>query len=449
MLWPRTVVVFGAPSSIDELGELIQSLGPSCVLVEDEAALAEALGNRDSCCLIDADAKSKDGRVDDRVLELVRRSGRRALVLSSSGDPAEIDRVVEGGVEDYVSRPVHRRELVLRLNALLREKDRVVCIGGGTGLFAVLTALKSLPSMLLTSVVSMADDGGSSGRLRASFGILPPGDVRRSLVALSNAPELMNHVMGYRFMSGAGLDGHNVGNLILAALADLTGDMPQAVKALGDILNVQGLVLCITGQESTLCAEFEGGKTVRGESQIDLCTGRDPALKLTRLWHEPATRCAPDVYASILAADLVIIGPGDLYTSVVAGLAVGDVGRAIAKTKAHRLYICNLMTKPGETHGYDVADHVRETIRDIGGDHLDEVLVSTTLPSPAAVLEYRAKGQFPVRLKDRGALAAITRAQILEEDVGHHSQLVRHDEAKLRATVERVLEERASATADL
>ncbi|MFO0723866.1 MAG: uridine diphosphate-N-acetylglucosamine-binding protein YvcK [Myxococcota bacterium] len=449
MFAPRVVVVLGRPRSLVELGPLIESLGLQPALVEGPEALALALQEKHTSCLIDLDACSADGVIDAATLEVLSRARRPAMVLSSHGDPDRIDRAMDHGVRDWAARPVQPRELALRLSALLREKSRVVCLGGGTGLFTVLTALKTLPAMLLTSVVSMADDGGSSGRLRASFGILPPGDVRRSLVALSNAPEMMNHVMGYRFAGGEGLEGHNVGNLILAALADLTGDMPRAVKALGDILNVQGLVLCITGQESTLTAEFAGGLIVRGESHIDLCTDRDPALRLRRLWHEPAARCTADVYAALRGADLVILGPGDLYTSVIAGLVIQDVARAIAHSKAHRLYITNLMTKPGETSGYDAADHVREVLRYLGGDHLDEVLISSTLPTPSAVLEYRKKGQVPVRLTDRNALATLTRARITEADIGHSSQLVRHDEVKLRDCVERVLEERASATQDL
>ena len=181
----------------------------------------------------------------------------------------------------------------------------------------------------------MSDDGGSSGQLRASFGVLPPGDVRRSLVALSNAPEVMSFVMQYRFEAGDGLSGHSLGNLLITAMAERTGGMQSAVKALGDVLNVQGLVMCVTENATTLCAEFEDARVVRGESAIDRCLERPACLRVRRVWHEPDAETSVDVLAALFAADLVVIGPGDLYTSVLSALIVSGVADGVAPQPCH------------------------------------------------------------------------------------------------------------------
>ncbi len=334
------------------------------------------------------------------------------------------------GASDVLSAPLHKRELILRLSAAVHRKLRIACIGGGTGLFVTLSGMKSVPRVLLSSVVTMSDDGGSSGRLRASFGVLPPGDVRRSLVALSNAPEIMNYIMQYRFDDGGELSGHSLGNLLLTALTSYTGGMPDAVKVLGDLLNVQGIIMCASEEASTLCARFTDGRVVRGESGIDRCEGRPAELRISSLWHEPSAATTTDVVASIAAADLVIIGPGDLYTSVLSGLVVDGVAESLRAARGKRLYVCNLMTKPGETHGYDVAAHVEAVVEALGADVLDYVLVSTTPLDPGAIRSYAEENQHPVAL-DAERVSRVTRAALISSDVGDHARLVRHDSSKL------------------
>ncbi|HEY2516232.1 MAG TPA: 2-phospho-L-lactate transferase CofD family protein, partial [Polyangiaceae bacterium] len=246
-----------------------------------------------ACAVVDLDGD----RVEDP-LEAVREAAAERVPVVAVGTKLDTDRIFalfEAGARDVLLAPLHKRELMLRLSALLNGKPRIACIGGGTGLYTVLSGLREAPRLLLSSIVTMSDDGGSSGRLRASFGVLPPGDVRRSLVALSNAPEVMSYVMQYRFEHGEGLTGHSLGNLLLTALAELGGGMQGAVKALGDVLNVQGLVMCVTTQEATLCAEFEDGRSVRGESAIDLCLERPAGLRVRRVWHEPPAATTPDV----------------------------------------------------------------------------------------------------------------------------------------------------------
>jgi uncharacterized cofD-like protein len=383
----------------------------------------------------DLDAPGSDlGRIVGAMRE-VRGRGGRGVVVGTSIPLSTVRALFDAGASDVIAAPLPQRELILRLGAVVHFKLRVACIGGGTGLFTVLDALKTVPHALLASIVTMSDDGGSSGRLRTSFGVLPPGDVRRSLVALSNAPEVMNFVMQYRFAAGDGLSGHSLGNLLLTAMAERTGGMQSAVKALGDVLNVQGLVMCVTENATTLCAEFEDRRVVRGESAIDRCLERPADLRVRRVWHEPDAETNSDVLAALLAADLIVIGPGDLYTSVLSALIVRGVADGVRLSHAKRLYVCNLMTKPGETDAYDAVDHVAEVVSALGGDALDYVLVASSDLDPEAVASYAAQGQRPVAVPSAERLRKVTRAELIAADISHRAQLVRHDETKLRAEI--------------
>lgn len=379
---------------------------------------------------------------DRRVLEVAAPSlqtGRPPVVLL--GMPSTAERVLEAyqrGVAYYVIKPFHPRELVSCIYALLHRQQRVVCLGGGTGLYTLLLGLKTLPNTHLTSIVGMSDDGGSTGRIREAFGILPPGDVRRSLVALSAAPTLMKDLIQYRFSEGEGLKDHNLGNLLLAAVTQLTGSMAEAVRAMGDILNIQGIVLPVTTTLNTLVAEFEDGTLVRGERLIDVPTGRSSRLRIRRLWQEPETEANPNALAAILAADVVTIGPGDLFTSVIATLAVKGIAQAIQASRARTIYVCNLMTKPGETSGFTVADHVREVVQYLGADVLDEVFVSNTPLSTEAVRHYAQKDQEPVRLDDEPVLRGVTKARLVAGDVTSAEELVRHDSLRLAQELARL-----------
>ncbi|HQB12588.1 MAG TPA: uridine diphosphate-N-acetylglucosamine-binding protein YvcK, partial [Candidatus Omnitrophota bacterium] len=343
------------------------------------------------------------------------------------------------GVNDHILKPFSPRELVLRVRAMIERRKRMACLGGGTGLFTLLTALKTIPGILLTSIVNMSDDGGSSGRLRSSFGVLPPGDIRRSLVALSNAPAVMNELMRYRFVRGQELEDHSVGNLLLTALSEIKGSMAEAVRSLGDILNVQGVVLPISKNSTRIVAEFEDGTVIRGESLISEGKGRVPSLKIRKIWHEPEAVCEPNAYASLLHADLILIGPGDLYTSVITNLVIPEVQKALVKTPAKKAYLCNLMTKPGETAHFDAAEHVRSLVVSFGRDILDYVIVSNTRFSQSAVARYAKLGQRPVLAGRQRAFREITRAKVILADIGHDTILVRHDESKLRRHIIKLL----------
>ncbi len=407
--------------------------------VEDEKSFLRKLSKSPKTVIVDEDFAGVNIFRKSSLLAVLKRSKHPFIVLSPSKDTRHIASIYAAGAADTIVKPFSTRELVMRVIAVAERKKHIACIGGGTGLFTLLLGLKTLPNALLTSIVNMSDDGGSSGKLSQSFGILPPGDIRRSLVALSNAPEVMNQIMQYRFDRGGELRGHSFGNIFLTVLAQVKGSMPEAVRALSDILNIQGIVLPATTTLTTLVAKFENGHVERGESKIDLCEGRRVDLKITKLWRDPEPDVHPDAYASILHADVVIIGPGDLYTSIISNLGVNDLRHALLTTKAKIIYVCNLMTKPGETAAFDAADHVREIVRSLGKDILHTILISNSKLSSESIHEYSKKNQIPVTIKNKLKLQKATKAKIVYADIGNETELVRHDSMKLRNEIEKLM----------
>lgn len=374
------------------------------------------------------------------VMKALKESKRDYIIVSSQKDFSSILEAKKNGAVDYIIRPYNQREFILRFNAVVQKKTRVACLGGGTGLFTLLLGLKTIPDVLLTSVVTMSDDGGSSGKISQAFGILPPGDIRRSLVALSNAPELMNQIMQHRFEKKGEFQGHSFGNIFLTVLAEVTGSMSEAVRALSDILNIQGIVLPASRTQTRLVARFEDGTVVKGESNIDLGIGRRLDLRIADLWHEPEAQGDPDAYSSIINANVVTLGPGDLFTSVGANLIIKDIRDALQKTPAQKVYICNLMTKPGETSKFKAVDHLREIIKYLGGDYLDFVLLSDSKLSNEAITEYAKKNQSPVVPGDIHEIRKLTKAQIIAADIGNETELVRHDSLKLKDEIQRIIQ---------
>lgn len=362
-----------------------------------------------------------------------------AIVFTRTAGQREEIRTSDLPRTDAVPIPTPTRTLVDRILSLLRGRTRVACVGGGTGLFTLLRGLRTLPGLSLTSVVSMSDDGGSTGRLRDGFGVLPPGDVRRSLIALSSAPELLNELMGYRFVRGGELSGHNLGNLMLTALSEMRGGMSAAVRALGSILGIQGRVVPVTEENVSLVAELEDGTVVRGETRIDLLPPAAPGRRIRRLRCEPEGHVSEAARRAFAEADVILLGPGDLYTSIVANLVVGGVADAIAASPARTVYLTNVMTKPGETAGFSARDHVRELLRFLPRDCLDDVLVSTTRFSPESLGQYAKEGQEPVEERPGEDLAEVTRARVFRADVASDSVLVRHDSLKLATAIRNLL----------
>jgi uncharacterized cofD-like protein len=326
---------------------------------------------------------------------------------------------------------------------------RVVALGGGTGLSTVLRGLKQhiaergkrrpeQPIADLTAIVTVTDDGGSSGRLRREYRILPPGDIRNCLVALSRDELLLGHLFQYRFPAGRGLAGHSFGNLFLTALAHVTGDFPRAVQLSAQVLAIRGRIFPSTAQNVTLEAELEDGKIVSGETNISRSRKRIARVRLV----PRRVRPLPDALAAIRQADLILIGPGSLYTSILPNLLVEQVVEVIANSPATRVYIANVMTQPGETQHYSVADHVRAIYAHTRRDLFDFVVINRAQVSPRLLRRYAAQGAEPVDPSfselDRMRLKYVTGDILQQEGVA------RHDQARLtRLLLDKFVEHKA------
>ena len=280
---------------------------------------------------------------------------------------------------------------------LLSRAPRVVVIGGGTGMPVLLRGLKELTSNL-TAIVTVADDGGSSGRLRGELGILPPGDIRNCLIALATTEPLLEQLFQYRFNTDSQLDGHSFGNLFIAAMSEITGDFEAAVKESSKVLAVRGRVLPVTLDNIGLGAELVDGRVVYGESNI---TADPVAIKKVHILPADVTPL-PEALLALQEADAIVLGPGSLYTSVIPNLLVPGIAQAIADSNATKIYACNVMTQPGETTGYTASDHLRAILQHTTPELVDYVLVNTAAIEPALLQRYQAEGAEPVVMMRMG-----------------------------------------------
>jgi uncharacterized cofD-like protein len=323
---------------------------------------------------------------------------------------------------------------VQRSSRALASK-KIVVIGGGTGSFTILSGLKRYPAHL-SAVVTMTDSGGSSGRLRDEFGILPPGDLRQCLLALTPddyARATLKSLLEYRFKSGNGLSGHSFGNLFLTALINLTGRTDKAVDELGRLLGIQGRVLPVTLTNTNLCARLKNGKTVVGEAHLDIRTS-DPDVPIDYVYLQHKAKVLRETAKALEEADLIVIGPGDLYTSIVPNLLVAGVPQAIQRSKAKTVYICNLVTKHGETDGFTASRYIREIQRYLGNHGaLDAVLVNTTPLPKALIPRYAAEKSYPVAF-DRAACQALV-PSVVARPLLTATKVVRHDSRALAKAV--------------
>lgn len=290
-----------------------------------------------------------------------------------------------GNDNSYLLENLYRRRK-------LNRGPKIVAVGGGTGLSMLLKGIKNITNNI-TAVVTVGDDGGSSGRLREEMGILPPGDIRNCIAALADDEDLVTKLFQYRFKTGEGLEGHSFGNLFLTALISITGDMVRAVKESSNVLSIRGRVLPATLDDMKLVAEMQDGRIIKGESNIPEANG-----KVKRLYTDPKEcKALEDVISAIKDAELIILGPGSLYTSVIPNLLVPEIAQEIAKSKAKKIYVCNIMTQPGETDDYAVSDHVNALLQHAKSKHLiDAVLVNDYLPKNLAD-KYEKAGSFPVK----------------------------------------------------
>jgi len=284
----------------------------------------------------------------------------------------------------------------LRAKSRLNRGPSIVAIGGGTGLSTLLSGLKRYSSHI-TAIVTVADDGGSSGVLRRELGVLPPGDIRNCLAALSTEEPLLTRLFQYRFSAGSGLEGHSFGNLFLSALSAITGSLETAITASSRVLAVQGQVVPATNADVRLWAELEDGTRIEGESAIG--KARSPIVRMGCLPEKPPA--LPRALEAIAHADLILLGPGSLYTSLLPNLLVPELVTAIQRSRAPRLYICNLMTQPGETDGLDVSGHLRAIeaqLASLGVSKrlFDCVLAQEPINESALLAHYRKLGAEPV-----------------------------------------------------
>lgn len=324
------------------------------------------------------------------------------------------------------------RERYMRRQGLIKG-PRVVAVGGGTGLPNLLRGLKELTANL-GAVVTVADDGGSSGRLRDQFGILPPGDIRNCLVALADTEPLLERLFQHRFTTGGGLDGHSFGNLFLLALTDVTGDFQQAIQACSEVLAVRGSVYPSTLQAVQLQAELADGRTVQGESAI-----RTAGAQVRRVSLAPPDAAAVDeALAALAAADLVVLGPGSLYTSILPNLLVPGVAEAIRHSSALKVYVCNIMTEPGETDGYTAAQHLQVIHDHVGPGLVNVCLVNNGPIPPDWQQRYAIEGAHPVAV-DAAQLARLGVQVVQANVVEIAGQWLRHSPVKLAAALGRLL----------
>ncbi len=315
----------------------------------------------------------------------------------------------------------------------LERGYRIVVVGGGTGLATMLRGLKKHTTNL-TAIVTVTDDGGSSGRLQKELGVLPPGDIRNCLVALSDDEALVTELFRYRFQEGEGLSGHSFGNLFLAAMTGITGNFDEAIKVSSRVLNVKGRVLPSTLAVAHLCARMTDGRVVEGESNIPQARGVIEDVFLDPAYAAPLD----EVITAIREADAIVLGPGSLYTSIMPNLLVDRVAKEIEAASGVKIYVCNVMTQPGETDAYTASAHVRALLRGAKASVCETVIVNDELPRKLRG-EYAEEGQFPVEVDERELRELGVR--VVRENVISETQTVRHDSDRLAAVVISIVDE--------
>lgn len=321
---------------------------------------------------------------------------------------------------------------------------KIVCLGGGTGTSVVLAGLKKYP-VDLTAIVSMADDGGANKVIRDEFGLLPTSDIRQCFVALaenaSASEQSLRKLFTYRFHKGQGFGGMTFGNLFMVALTDIFGSQTEAIKKTSEILKIKGQILPITLTDSKLVAIYENGEKVIGEHLIDE-PKHDGKLKITELYLEPPSKAYLQAVKAILNSDVVVIGPGDLYTSLVSGLVVKGISEALMKTRAKVVYVLNLMTKYGQTSGFTAKNHIEVLEKYLGIGSLDYVLVNSGSIPQRALKKYEEAKEFMVCDNLRDDYFKIIRSDVLSrkeiKEIPGDSlkrSFIRHDSDKLAKVI--------------
>jgi uncharacterized cofD-like protein len=322
---------------------------------------------------------------------------------------------------------------------ILGRGPKIVAIGGGTGLSNLLRGLREYTSNL-TAIVTVADDGGSTGRLRQEFGVVAPGDIRQCIAALAEAEPLMSRLFQYRFTEGTGLEGHSFGNLFIVAMSEVTGNFETAIHETSRVLNVRGSILPSTLEDVTLSARTHENEMVHGEHNI---TERGGAIR--ELFLNPASAEAhPDAVRSILDADIIVIGPGSLYTSVLPNLLVDGIRKALLASTARRIFVCNVATQHGETDGFSVADHLEAVERHAGKGLVHAVIANSNIAQALP----EAWHSNPVLVNGNGD-PSLDGVRLVLADVVAEENRYRHDSAKLAATILRLYDGREAVQSAL
>ncbi|MRX72328.1 uridine diphosphate-N-acetylglucosamine-binding protein YvcK [Bacillus lacus] len=312
-------------------------------------------------------------------------------------------------------------------------EPKIVIIGGGTGLSVLLRGLKKYP-LDITAIVTVADDGGSSGRLRNELKIPPPGDIRNVLAALSDVEPLVEELFQHRFNKGNSLTGHSLGNLILAAMTNITGDFTNAVREMSKVLNVRGRVLPAANTSVVLKAVMEDRTVVSGESKIPIAGKKIKRVFLSPKEVEPL----PETLDAISEADLIIIGPGSLYTSILPNLLVPKLGEAVCHAEAQKIYICNVMTQPGETLYYSASDHVKALYDHMNCEFIDKILVNHEGIPDELRIRYAEELAKPVHF-DTDELQALGLEALYDSIITYENGVIRHDTVKVAKLIYEML----------
>lgn len=306
----------------------------------------------------------------------------------------------------------------------LIKGPRIVAVGGGTGLAVLLEGLKEYTSNI-TAIVTVADSGGSSGRLREQFDILPPGDIRNCLVALADAGPLMQKLFQFRFTKNSEFQGHNFGNLFITAMTQLTGDFEKAIKESSKVLAIRGQVIPSTLEKVSLVAEYQDGSFTEGEAEIP----KNPK-PIKKLYLKPGdAKPTLEVLRAIEEAEIIILGPGSLYTSVIPNLLIGDITDALARSNCPRIYVCNVMTQQGETDGYQASDHIHTLRKHSRNSIITHCIVNKSSIPDELLARYKEEGSFPVA-NDIENIRKLG-YEVIEGDFISAADFVRHDSKKL------------------
>ena len=350
--------------------------------------------------------------------------GISVFVLGSLVVIYGIKRMVKSFIKVFL--PQREKELVniMYHHRQLEKGPKIVVIGGGTGLSVLLHGLKEHSSNI-TAIVTVADDGGSSGRLREQFDILPPGDIRNCLVALADAEPLMRDLFQFRFGNESELKGHSFGNLFITALSKVTGDFEKAIKESSKVLAIRGRVIPSTFDKVQLVAEHQNGQKTKGETKIV-----EQHFPIRRVFLEPAT-CKPskESFEAIDNADVIVLGPGSLYTSVIPNLLVTGISERISRSRVPKVYVCNVMSQPGETDNYTAFDHLNAIIMHTTSDIVNHCIVNTGTVSPEVLKKYEEENAYPV-LADSDKVVG-KGYSVIEENIVNAKDYVRHDSKRL------------------